>query len=66
MTGANDDMTQKDVVLKNNALFTSCVTKISSVFIDNADDLDVVMLLYNLLEYNDNYSMTSGSLWNYF
>ena len=66
MTGANDDMTQKDVVLKNNALFTSCVTKISSVFIDNADDLDVVMLLYNLLEYNDNYSITSGSLWNYF
>ena len=66
MTGANDDMTQKDVVLKNNALFTSCVTKISSVFIDNAEDLDVVMLLYNLLEYNDNYSITSGSLWNYF
>lgn len=35
-------MTQKDVVLKNNALFTSCITNISSVFVDNAEDLDVV------------------------
>ena len=48
-TGANNDMTQKDVVLKNNVLFTSCIAKISSVFVDNAEDLDVVMPLYNLL-----------------
>ena len=34
--------------------------------IDNAEDIDIVMLTYNLLEYSDNYSMTSGSLWNYY
>ena len=33
--------------------------------IDNAEDLDVVMLIYNLLEYSNNYSMTSESLWDY-
>ena len=59
-------MAQKDVVLKNNVLFTSCIAKISSIFVDNAEDLDVVIPLYNLLEYSDNYSITSGSLWNYF
>ena len=53
--GANNDMTEKDVVLKNNVLFTSCIAKISSVFVDNAEDLDVVMPLYNLLEYSYNY-----------
>ena len=38
--------------------------KINNSFIDNAEDLDIVMSMYNLLEYSDNYSMTSGSLWN--
>ena len=33
---------------------------------DNAEDLDIVMPMYNLLEYSQNYSMTSGSLWNYY
>ena len=33
---------------------------------DNAEDLDIVMPMYNLLEYSDNYAMTSGSLWNYY
>ena len=35
-------------------------------FIDNAEYLDIVMPMYNLLEYSDNYSMTSGSFWNYY
>ena len=35
-------------------------------FIDNTEDLDIVMLMYNLLEYSDKYSMTWGSLWNYY
>ena len=39
--------------------------KINNTFIDNADDLDIVVPMYNLLEYDNNYSMTSGSLWNY-
>ena len=34
--------------------------------IDNAEDLDIVMPMYNLLKYSQNYSMTSGSLWNYY
>ena len=40
--------------------------KINGVQIDNAEDLDVVMPMYNLLEYNKNYRKTTGSLWNYF
>ena len=37
----------------------------SITFIDNAEDVDIVMPMHNLLEYSDNYSMTSGSVWNY-
>ena len=33
---------------------------------DAAEDLDIVMLMHNLFEYSGNYSMTSGSLWNYY
>ena len=39
--------------------------KSSNAFTENAEDLDIVMSMYNLLEYSDNYFMTSGSLWNY-
>ena len=53
-------------MLKNNAPFKSCVSKINSTLIDNAEDLDIVILMYNLLEYSQNYSMTSESFWNYF
>ena len=42
------------------------MTKINNTFIGNAEDLDIVMPMYNLLEYNNNYSMTSGSLWDYY
>ena len=55
---------EKNVAFKNNAPFTSCILKINSTLIDNAD-FDIVMLMYNLLEYSQNYSMISGSLWNY-
>ena len=41
-------------------------SKINNTYIDNAEDLDIVMPMYNLLEYSDNYSITSGSLWNYY
>ena len=40
--------------------------KINDTCIDNVEDLDIIMLMYNQLEYSDNYSMTSGSLWNYY
>ena len=51
---------------KNNAPFCSCLSKINNTLIDNAEDLDIVMQMYNLLEHSDNYSVTSGSLWNYY
>ena len=53
------------VAFKNCALFTKCVTKITGTTIDDAEDLDLVMLMYNLLEYSSNYSETTGSLWFY-
>ena len=52
------------VFFKNNVPFRSCILKINNTFIDN--DLDIGMLIYNLLEYTDNYSMTLGSFWNYY
>ena len=42
------------------------MSKINSVLIDNAEDLDVVMLMYNLVEYSKSYRKTTGSLWNYY
>ena len=39
--------------------------KINNAFVDNAEDLDIIMPMCNLLEYSDNYSMTSGGLWDY-
>ena len=41
------------------------IKKVNNTFIDNAEHLDIVMAMYNLLEYGDNYSIISGSLWNY-
>ena len=49
----------KKLTFKNNAPFRSCISKINNTFIDNAEDLDIVMPMYNLLEYSDNYSITS-------
>ena len=54
------------MVFKNNAPFISCISKINGVKIDNAEDLDVVMPMYNLLEYSKNNRKTIGSLWNYY
>ena len=56
----------RSLAFKNNAPFISCISKINGVLIDNAEDLDIVMPMYNFLEYSKNYSKTSGSLWNYY
>ena len=56
----------KKLTFKNNTPFRSCTSKISNKFIDNAEDFDIVMPIYNLLEYSDSYSMTSGSLSYYY
>ena len=55
----------KKVILKNCAPFTKCISKINKAEINNAEYIDIVMPLYNLIEYIDNYSKTSGSLWQY-
>ena len=60
------DKDQKNVAFKNNAPLRSCISKINSTLINNAEDLDIFMPLYDPLEYSQNYSMTSGSLWNYY
>ena len=65
--GDNDDKTRnKKLTFNNYAPFRSCRSKIKNTFRDNAEDLDIVMLIYNLLEYSGSYSMTSGSLWNFY
>ena len=56
----------KSVTFKNNAPFINCITKINGKKIDNAEDLDVVMRMYNLLEHSKNYDKKTGSLWNYY
>ena len=56
----------KAVAFKNNAPFINCISKINGIEIDNAEDLDVVIPMYNLLEYSKNYRKTRGSLWNYY
>ena len=58
-------LVKKKLVFENNAPFIICISKTNGVQIDNAEDLDVVMSLYNLLEYSKNYRKTTGSLWNY-
>ena len=55
----------KEVIFKNCAPFTNCISKINNTQIDNAEYIDIVMPMYNLIEYSDNYSKTSGSLWQY-
>ena len=73
ITGAGDDDAakrlderNKGVIFKNCAPFTKCISKINDTEIDNAQDIDIVMPMYNLIEYSDNYSKTSGSLWQYY
>ena len=58
-------MKNKVVTLKNCAPFTKCISRINNTDIDNAQDIDIVMPMYKLTEYSDNYSKTSGSLWQY-
>ena len=57
------DERDKGVAFKNCAPFTNCISKINNTQIDNAKDIDIVMPMYNLIEYSDNYAKTSGSLW---
>ena len=69
--GADDaarqvDERDKGVSFKNCAPFINCISELNNTQIDNAKDIDIVMPMYNLIEYSDNYAKTSGSLWQYF
>ena len=66
VTNPNDAKRTKSVAFKNNAPFINCISKINGINIDNGEDLDVVMPMYNLLEYSKNYRKTTGSVWNYY
>ena len=63
--GAAANNTNKKVIFKNCAPFTNCISEINNTQVDNAKDIDIVMPMYNLIEYSDNYSKTFGSLWQY-
>ena len=70
ITGAGDDdnwkrtdKKHKVVIFKNSAPFTNCISSASNIQIDNAEYIDVVMPMYNLIEYSGNYLKTSWSLW---
>ena len=54
------------LAFKNNAPFTSCISKINNILIDNTGYLHVVLPMYNLNKYSKNYRKTTGSLWNYY
>ena len=54
-----------DVAFKNCAPFSTCITKIHNDFLDEANHIYIAMPMYNLIEYSDNYSDTSGSLWQF-
>ena len=66
--GANNirDKKNRPLILKNNAPFISCITRINGELIEDTDDLDIVMRMYNLLEYSKNYRKTIGPLYNYY
>ena len=60
------DKRNRPLILKNNVPFVPCITRINGELIEDADDLDIVMPIYNLLEYSKNYRKTIGSLYNYY
>ena len=57
--------TNKKVIFKNCAPFTKCISRINNTDTDNAQDIDIITPMYNLIEGSDNYSKTSRSLWQY-
>ena len=57
---------RKYTINKNCTPFSNCITEINNTQIDNAKTIDITIPMYNLIEYSDNYSKTSGCLWHYF
>ena len=61
--GGNNEI---QVVFKYGARFNDCMSEINNTQIDNAKDIYVVMPMYSLTEYNNNYSRAPGDLWQYY
>ena len=61
--GAAANNTNKKIIFKICAPFTNCISEINNTQIDNAKDIDIVMPMYNLIEYSDNFAKATGSLW---
>ena len=64
-TAASSTNRNINIIFKNCAPFANCISKINNTQIDNAEYIDTVMSLYNLIEYSDNYLKTSGSILQY-
>ena len=65
ITSTNTSDANTRIAFKNRAPFTKCITHINYEHVNNADNLDIIIPMYNLLGYSDNYSDTSGSLWQF-
>ena len=57
---------RKNIITKNCTPFTNCIRERNNTQIHNGKGTEIVMPMYNLTEYSDNYSKTSGSLWHWF
>ena len=66
VTNPDNNAYDKKWAFKNNAPFVTCISKLNNTLTNNAEDLDVIMPMYNLLEYSKYYSKTTGSFWNYY
>ena len=64
--GADANNTNKRLIFKTCAPFINCISQINKTQLDNAKDIDIEMPMYNVIEYSDNYSKTSGSLWQHY
>ena len=73
ITGAGDnaaarhtDVRGKGVAFKNCAPFINSISEINNKQVDNTKDIDIVMPMYNLIEYSNNYAKPSGNLWQFY
>ena len=62
----SNNVYKRKLFFTNDVPFISCISKINNTLIDNAEDLDIVMSIYNLIQYSKYYSKTSWHLWNYY
>ena len=62
---ADANNANKKVIFENYAPFVNCISEINNTHVDNAKDIDIVLPMYNLIKYRNNYSKTSGSLLQY-